>query len=182
MMRARVMARLGAMLLASGLLAACGDGGVGETRAWMKQVEKQTVPKVKPLPEPKTFEPYGYGARQEPDPFDPTKLLGEMARVAQAGNANQPDLERPKELLENFPLDTMRMVGTIEKGGVRYALLQVERTLHRVRSGQRIGQNYGRITRIGEGAIEIRESVQDATGDWVERMAHIELQQRAAAK
>ncbi len=179
MMRARVMA----LLLASGLLAACGDGGVGETRAWMKQVEKQTVPKVKPLPEPKTFEPYGYGARQEPDPFDPTKLLGEMARMAQArSNANQPDLERPKELLETFPLDTMRMVGTIQKGGVNYALVQVERSLYRVRSGQRIGQNYGRITRVSEGAIEIRESVQDATGDWVERMAHIELQQRAAAK
>lgn len=182
MMGKRMRARLIVLALASGLLAGCGDGGVGETRAWMKQVEKQTVPKVKPLPEPKTFEPYGYDAREAPDPFDQAKLLGEMARVAQAGNANQPDLERPKELLENFPLDTMRMVGTIEKGGVKYALLQVERTLHRVRSGQRIGQNYGRITRIGEGAIEIRESVQDATGDWVERMAHIELQHRAAAK
>ncbi len=177
MMRARVTA----LVLASGLLAGCGDGGVGETRAWMKQVEKQTVPKVKPLPEPKTFEPYGYDAREAPDPFDPNKLLGEMARMARASsNANQPDLERPKELLETFPLDTMRMVGTIQKGGVTYALLQVERSLYRVRSGQRIGQNYGRITRVSEGAVEIRESVQDATGDWVERMAHIELQSRAA--
>ena len=169
--------RLAIMVVASGLLAACGDGGVGETRAWMKQIEQQTVPKVKPLPEPKTFEPYGYDAREAPDPFDATKLLGEMGRMAQASNnANQPDLERPRELLENFPLDTMRMVGTIEKAGVKYALLQIERTLHRVRPGQRIGQNYGRITRISEGAVEIRESVQDATGDWVERMAHIELQ------
>lgn len=182
MMHTRQSARLGLLLIASGLLAACGDGGVGETRAWMKQVEKQTVPKVKPLPEPKTFEPYGYDARAAQDPFDQAKLLGEAARVAQAGNANQPDLDRPREVLESYPLDTMRMVGTIQKGGVNYALLQVERTLHRVRAGQRIGQNYGRITRVGEGAIEIRESVQDATGDWVERMAHIELQQRAAAK
>lgn len=182
MMHTRRSIRLALLLLASGLLAACGDGGVGETRAWMKQVEKQTVPKVKPLPEPKTFEPYGYDARAAQDPFDQAKLLGEAARVAQAGNANQPDLARPREVLETYPLDTMRMVGTIQKGGVNYALLQVERTLHRVRAGQRIGQNYGRITRVGEGAIEIRESVQDATGDWVERMAHIELQQRAAAK
>ena len=183
MMRARAMGRLGALLLASSLLAACGDGGVGETRAWMKQVEQQTVPKVKPLPEPKTFEPYAYGAREAPDPFDPAKLLGEMGRMAQASsNANQPDLERPKEVLETFPLDTMRMVGTIQKGGVNYALVQVERSLYRVRSGQRIGQNYGRITRVSEGAIDISESVQDATGDWVERKAHIELQHRAAAK
>ena len=181
MMGARMTGRHSALLLASGLLAGCGDGGVGETRAWMKGVEKQTVPKVKPLPEPKTFEPYGYDPRAALDPFDPNKLLGEMARMAQAsGNANQPDLERPKELLETFPLDTMRMVGTIQKGGVNYALLQVERSLYRVRSGQRIGQNYGRITRVSEGAVEIRESVQDATGDWVERIAHIELQSRAA--
>ena len=181
MMHARRMAHLGAALIAASLLAACGDGGVGETRAWMKQVEQQTVPKVKPLPEPKTFEPYGYDAREAPDPFDQGKLLGEMARAARAGNANQPDLERPKEPLENYPLDTMRMVGTIEKGGVKFALLQIERTLYRVRAGQRIGQNYGRITRVGEDAVEIRESVQDATGDWVERMAHIELQYRAEA-
>ena len=65
MMRARAMGRMGALLVAGSLLAACGDGGVGETRAWMKGVEKQTVPKVKPLPEPKTFEPYGYDPRAE---------------------------------------------------------------------------------------------------------------------
>lgn len=165
------------LVLAASLLAGCGDGGVGETRAWMKQVEKETVPKVKPLPEPKTFQPYAYDPRAALDPFEQSKLLGELARMAQAGhNANQPDLNRPKEPLENYPLDTMRMVGTMQKGGVLFALLQIERSLYRVRAGQRLGQNYGRISRVNEGAIEIRESVQDATGDWVERMANIELQ------
>ena len=179
MIRAHVIA----LFAAAALLAGCGDGGVGETRAWMKEVEGRTVSKVKPLPEPKTFQPHAYLPGEALDPFDQTKLLGELARMAQAsGNANQPDLERPKELLETFPLDMMRMVGTMQKGGVTYALVQVERSLYRVRSGQRIGQNYGRITRVSEGAIEIKESVQDATGDWVERMAHIELQHRAAAK
>ena len=168
--------RLGVLLVASGLLAACGDGGVRETRAWMKTVEGQTVPKVKPLPEPKTFEPFGYDVREAADPFDPAKLLGAAAREVQPGNTGQPDLDRPREPLEHFPLDTMRMVGTIQKGGVHYALVQVERTLYRVRSGHRIGQNHGRVTRVNEGAIEIKESVQDATGDWVERVAHIELQ------
>lgn len=171
MMRMKTMA----LLASASMLAGCGDGGVGEIQAWMVQVEKETVPKVKPLPEPKTFEPYAYGVREAPDPFAPVKLLGEVP-LAQAGNANAPDQNRPKEVMENFPLDTMRMVGTIQKGGVTYALLQVERTLYRVRSGQRIGQNYGRITRVSGDAIEIRESVQDATGDWVERTAHIELQ------
>jgi len=166
-----------ALLAAALLLAGCGDGGVGETRAWMQQVEQRTVPKVKPLPEPKTFEPHGYHPNEALDPFDQTKLLGELARMAQASpNANQPDLTRPKEPLEYFPLDTMRMVGTMKKAGVNYALVQVERALYRVRPGQRLGQNYGRVSRISDDAIEIRESVQDATGDWVERMANIELQ------
>lgn len=171
MMRMKTIALLAVASLAAG----CGDGGVGEIRTWMKQVEKETVPQVKPLPEPKTFEPYGYHAREAPDPFSPVKLLGDVT-VAQPDNANAPDVNRPKEVMENFPLDTMRMVGTMKKAGVTYALLQVERTLYRVRPGQRIGQNFGRITRVSEEAVEIRETVQDATGDWVERMAQIELQ------
>lgn len=73
MMRMKTMALLAAASLAAG----CGDGGVGEIRDWMKQVEAETVPKVKPLPEPKTFEPYGYNAREAPDPFALTKLVGE---------------------------------------------------------------------------------------------------------
>jgi type IV pilus assembly protein PilP len=166
-----------ALLAAALLLAGCGDGGVGETRAWMQQVEARTVAKVKPLPELKTFEPHGYDPREALDPFDQAKLLGELARMAQTvPNANQPDLNRPKEPLEMVPLDTMRMVGTMKKGGVSYALLQVESALYRVRPGQRLGQNYGRVARISDDAVEIRESVQDATGDWVERIAHIELQ------
>lgn len=166
-----------ALVAAATLLAGCGDGGVGETRAWMAQVEKRTVSKVKPLPEPKTFQPHGYNPREALDPFDPNKLLGELARMAQASpNANQPDLNRPKEPLEMVPLDTMRMVGTMQKGGVKFAMLQVERSLYRIRPGQRLGQNYGRVSRISDDAVEIRESVQDATGDWVERIAHIELQ------
>ena len=169
-----------APLVAALLLAGCGDGGVGETRAWMEQVKKQTVPKVKPLPEPKNFVPHAYNQREAMDPFAQVKLMGEAAR--RDGSANRPDLDRPKEVLENFPLDVMRMVGTMQKGGVTYALLQVERTLYRVRAGQRIGQNFGRIVRVSDEAIEIRETVEDATGDWVERMAHIELQNKESGK
>lgn len=178
---ARSGRRLGLPLLAALLLAGCADRGVNEVRTWMKQVEKQTVPQVKPLAEPKTFVPYAYDSREALDPFDQAKLLGELARAAQS-NANQPDLNRPKELLENYPLDTMQMVGSIRKGGVDYALLQIERTLYRVRTGQRLGQNYGRIVRVSDSAIEIRESVQDATGEWVERIAHIELQNKESGK
>jgi type IV pilus assembly protein PilP len=173
-----MMLRHIAALLATVVLAGCGDGSVAEVRTWMKQVEKDTLPAVKPLPEPKQFVPYAYDPREAIEPFNPDKLLGEMARVAAAsGNPNKPDTNRPKELLENYPLDTMRMVGTLQKSGVNYALVQIERSVFQVRPGQRIGQNYGMVTRVTDGAIDIREVMQDATGDWVERMAKLELQE-----
>lgn len=165
------------MALASALLAGCGDSDVREVRDWMEQVKHDTHPSVKPLPEPKDFLPYAYGAKDTVDPFDPNKLLGELARAAAtSNNPNQPDLQRPRELLETFPLDTMQMVGTMEKGGTRYALLQVDRSLYQVKTGQRIGQNFGVVTHVGEDAVDIREVVQDAAGEWTGRMTKLELQ------
>ncbi|WP_075794265.1 pilus assembly protein PilP [Massilia putida] len=165
------------MALASALLAGCGDSDVREVRDWMEQVKHDTHPTVKPLPEPKDFLPYAYGAKDAVDPFDPNKLLGELARAAATSdNPNQPDLKRPRELLETFPLDTMQMVGMMEKGGTRYALLQVDRSLYQVKTGQRIGQNFGVVTRVGEDAVDIREVVQDAAGEWTGRMTKLELQ------
>lgn len=165
------------MALASALLAGCGASDVREVQDWMDQVRRDTHPSVKPLPEPKDFLPYAYGAKDAVDPFNPTKLLGELARAAATSdNPNQPDMQRPRELLETFPLDTMQMVGMIEKGGARYALLQVDRSLYQVTTGQRIGQNFGVVTHVGEDAVDIREVVQDAAGEWTGRMTKLELQ------
>lgn len=165
------------------LLAGCGDSDVREVRDWMEQVKHDTHPSVKPLPEPKDFIPYAYDAKEAVDPFNPNKLLGELARAAAtSNNPNQPDLARPRELLETFPLDTMQMVGTMEKAGVRYALLQIDRSLYQVRAGQRIGQNFGVVTRVGDDAVDIRETVQDAAGEWAERGAKLELQTKENRK
>jgi type IV pilus assembly protein PilP len=164
-------------LMATLLLAGCGDSDVREVRDWMEQVKRDTRPAVKPLPEPKDFLPYAYGAKDAVDPFDANKLLGELARTAAtSNNPNQPDLQRPREQLETFPLDTMQMVGTMEKGGTRFALLQIERALYQVKAGQRIGQNFGVVTHVGEDAVDIHEVVQDAAGEWTQRMTKLELQ------
>jgi type IV pilus assembly protein PilP len=161
---------------AAALLAGCGDGDVKEVRDWMQKVQRETTPAVKPLPEPKQFVPYAYNPGNAIEPFSEAKLLNEMARVAATTtNPLQPDGNRPREVLENYPLDTMRMVGTLQKGGINYALVQIDSSIHQVKAGRRIGQNHGLVTRITEGAIDIREVVQDATGDWVERKATIEL-------
>ncbi|UGQ46776.1 pilus assembly protein PilP [Massilia endophytica] len=167
----RKLASLACLLL----LSACGDSDVQEVRQWMKEVDAQTRVAVKPLEEPKTFVPFAYAAQDAPDPFSPNKLLAELAK-ARPGGGIQPDTGRRKEFLEGFPLDTMKMVGTLAKGGVTYALLQVDRSVYQVRQGQHLGQNFGLITSISEDTVNVKELVQDATGDWVERMSKLELQ------
>ncbi|WP_313872816.1 pilus assembly protein PilP [Rugamonas sp. DEMB1] len=165
---------LAAALLA---LAGCSDSDVQEVRQWMRQVDGQAQVYVSPLSAPKTFIPFAYASGEAVDPFNPNKLLVELAKSANRGGGIKPDTERRKELLESYPLDTVKMVGTIEQGGVVYALLQVDRAVHQVRSGQHVGQNFGLVTGVSENVVSIKEIVQDATGDWVERMSRLELQE-----
>lgn len=159
------------------LLAACSDSDVKEVKDWMEQVRKETKPQVKPIDEPKTFIPFAYTARDAIDPYSPNKLLAELARAAaKSNNPFKPDMDRRKELLENYPLDNFTMVGVMQKGGINYALLRLDRAIHQVRVGQHIGQNFGLVTNVTEDAIHIKEVVQDAAGEWVERQSKLELQ------
>lgn len=167
-----------ALALAGAMLAGCSDGDVREVQRWMDETKKNTKVAVKPLAEPKTFIPFAYRAQDAADPFDANKLLAELARTdARSGNRFKPDMERRRELLETFPLDTMRMVGVLQKGGVNHALLQIDRSVYQVKAGQRLGQNFGVVTSVSEQAVNIREVVQDAAGEWVERMSKLELQE-----
>lgn len=167
-----------ASVLLAVLLAGCSDGDIAEVNAWMEQTRANTTVRVKPLTEPKTFIPFAYSAQQELDPFDQNKLLAEMARVAdETPSQYKPDMNRRKEYLESFPLDTFQMVGSMHKGGVAYALLQMDRSVFQVTRGQRIGQNYGVVTGVLDNAVSIKETVQDAAGEWVERMSRLELQE-----
>jgi type IV pilus assembly protein PilP len=176
--------RMLAAALTAVLLAGCSASDVKEVQDWMAQVKKDTRVQVVPLSEPKTFIPFAYTAREETDPFSPNKLLAELARAAERSDNNKykPDMERRKELLEAYPLDTFAMVGVLQKGGINYALLQIDRQVYQVRVGQRIGQNYGLVTSVTEGAINIKEVVQDAGGEWVERQSKLELQESKEAK
>jgi type IV pilus assembly protein PilP len=175
--------RMGALALTAALLAGCSASDVKEVQDWMAQVKKDTHVAVVPLSEPKTFIPFAYTAREETDPFSPNKLLAELARAAEkSDNKFKPDMQRRKELLENFPLDTFAMVGVIQKAGINYGLLQIDRAVHQVRVGQRIGQNYGLVTSVSETVVNIKEVVQDAGGEWVERLSKLELQESKETK
>ncbi|HZX25685.1 MAG TPA: pilus assembly protein PilP [Telluria sp.] len=175
--------RLAPGLALAALLGGCGDGDVQEVQAWMDKTRAETKVHVEPLSEPKTFIPYAYTGADAPDPFSQNKLLVELAKsAANSTSPYKPDMNRRKELLENFPLDTIRMVGAIQKGGVNYALLQIDNAVHQVRAGQHLGQNFGLVTSVTDSAVNIRETVQDAAGEWVERMAKLELQEAKDSK
>ncbi|NMM77361.1 pilus assembly protein PilP [Acidovorax sp. SRB_14] len=179
------MNRTTAVLIALSFLplAGCGPSGEDELRQWMADERAQTKPRVTPITEPKQFQPQAYTAEGSMEPFNPLKLTQALrrdsAQVASNAALIAPEMARRKEPLEAFPLDTMSMVGSLEKSGKPTALLKVDNLLYQVQAGSYLGQNYGRITKITETAIQMREIVQDATGDWIERTASLELQEGA---
>lgn len=157
-------------------LAGCDDGQV-ELRAWMDETRKNTPVVVDKVPPPKTFAPFRYGANADVEPFSQAKLKVAAPTASRAGSLLQPDPRRAKEPLEAFPLDNLKMVGNLRQGGANVALLQAEAALYPVRVGNYIGTNSGRVLRISESEVSIRELVQDAAGDWVERDTALRLQE-----
>lgn len=163
------------------LTAGCSSSGEEELRQWMTELRANTKPRITPLTEPKQFKPQNYSADGATDPFNSVKLTQALRRDSTQLAANAtliaPEMSRRKEPLEAYPLDTMVMVGSLNKTGSPTALLKVDNLLYQVRVGSYLGQNYGKITQITETAIQLREIVQDATGDWIERQTTLDLQE-----
>ena len=162
-------------------LLGCGPSGEDDLRQWMADERAQTKPRVTPLTEPKQFKPELYTAESGMEPFNPLKLTQALrrdtAQVASNVALIAPEMARRKEPLEAFPLDTMAMVGSLNKVNHPTALLKVDNLLYQVQLGDYLGQNYGRITKITETGVQMREIVQDPTGDWIERTVSLELQE-----
>lgn len=178
----RQMRFSGWLVLAACLpLVACTSSEQEELQTWMAQERANARPRIKPLEEPKLFTPQAYLGSESMDPFNPMKLMQVLRRESVQSNANTSlmaaELNRRKEPLEAEPLDAMTMVGSLDKKGVPTALVRVGTLLYQVRSGNYLGQNYGKITRITETSIQLREIVQDGSGDWIERNSTLELQE-----
>jgi len=165
------------------LISGCGASNEDDTREWIVQERNQARPKVAPLPAPKQFVPEQYENSTSMEPFSSLKLTQALkrdsAQVASNAGLVAPELARRKEHLEDYPLDVMTMVGSISKAGEPVALIKVENLLYQVKVGQYLGQNYGRVTKIGETELALREIVQDSGGEWIERMATLKLQEKS---
>lgn len=162
-------------------LAGCGPTGEDELRMWMADQRANTKPSVTPLTEPKKFVPESYAQDGAIEPFNQVRLTQALRRdstqVASNAALIAPEMARRKEPLEAFPLDSMAMVGSLNKEGAPTALLKVDNLIYQVKVGGYLGQNYGKITKITENSIQLREIAQDATGDWIERAASLDLQE-----
>lgn len=169
------------LIAMSMLLTGCGASGDEELRQWMTDLRATTKPYVTPLTEPKQFLPQDYTTDSGVEPFNPVKLTQALRKESTQSASNAaliaPEMARRKEPLEAYPLDVMAMVGSMDKKGQPTALLRVDKLLYQVRVGNYIGPNYGKITKITENSIQLREIVQDATGDWIERTASLDLQE-----
>ena len=160
------------------LLAGCGSD-IDELRQWMEQQRKEAKPTVSPLLPPKKFLPQPYEASGGVDPFSTQKLsVAIKQEAAQPNSLLTAEINRRKEPLEAYPLDNMSMVGSLTRENRRYALLRVDSLLYQVKAGDYLGQNFGRITKISETEITLREVVQDAAGEWIERTSTLQLQEK----
>jgi|SRR5690349_12106774 len=160
-------------------LVGCG-GEQEELSQWMEQQKREVKPNVQPLSPPKKFVPQPYIALNGVEPFSAQKLTVALKQEAKQPNSLlAAEINRRKEPLEAYPLDSMQMVGSVTKTGRPYALLKVDNLLYQVKPGDYLGQNYGKITKISETDVSLREIVQDAAGEWIERVSTLQLQERA---
>jgi type IV pilus assembly protein PilP len=157
-------------LLALIAVSTTGCGGNGDLDEYINKVKAQPGGRIEPLPQIKPYEMFAYEAQNLRSPFVPDSARGRSA----AGP--HPEANRPKEYLEQFPLDTLKMVGTLQRDNVRYGLLQTQDGLvHRVVPGNFVGQNDGRVVEVTDGGVQVEELVPDGIGGFYKRSAAIGL-------
>ncbi|HVS26867.1 MAG TPA: pilus assembly protein PilP [Burkholderiales bacterium] len=166
------MKRKACTLLLGLLLTGCGGEEFQDIKDFIKESEQGLKGRVEPLPEVKPYEPFNYNAFDLPDPFKPRKI----EPVKGGGGKLQPDVNRRKEALEVYPLENLRMVGTLQQKNVIYALIKTpDNNLYRVKTGNYMGQNFGLITDVSEASLKLKELIQDSAGDWSERESSLQL-------
>jgi type IV pilus assembly protein PilP len=154
-------------------LSGCGGDGMDDLKRFVAETGRDMQGKIEPLPQVRAYEPFSYEAFELPDPFKPRKLA-----TGGGSGGLQPDLMRPKEPLEAYSLETLKMVGILAKKGQMQAVIQTpDKAVYHLRKGNYVGQNFGMITQITENSVTLREIVQDSGGDWSERTSTLTLQE-----
>jgi type IV pilus assembly protein PilP len=173
------MSRARLLLIGLAVIAAGCAQDMSDLEDYALEVKARTSKNIEPIPQPKPYEPFVYEPGDRRDPFLAI-LQSREAALAGAGGAGaiKPDVDRPKEPLEEFPLDSLRMVGTITMQQRAYALVRApDSVVHRVSVGDHVGQNYGKITGISETEVVLMEIIPDGLGGYIQRPASVALTQ-----
>lgn len=158
-------------------LSACSSGSLSDLQDYVQRIKAKPAERIPPLPEFKMYETFAYSASDIRDPFTMFEEEGELQQATVSLYAGpKPDENRNKETLEQYPLDTLRFVGKLEKDNEQWAIVtSPDKLVHRVKVGNYLGQNYGKVTAVTETQLEISELVPDGMGGWIEREAALSL-------
>ncbi len=174
---------MGARLFAIGLglvaLSACSDGGdFADLRAYMDEVRAKPKGSIEPLPAFLPYEAFTYSAASLRHPFQPPMKL-DLAQRQKGTKDIKPDDTRIKQFLEQFNIENFVMVGTLANGVGNYALIKGGDGVHRVKIGDYLGRNHGRVVEINEAEVDVVEIVPDGDGGWLERPRSLTLKERS---
>ena len=176
--RLTVCLRLVLVLSIPGLLAAC-NAGTSDLVEFVRQIKSQPSGRIDPIPEFQPYQNFEYVSHDLRDPFKlvdfrrPDENTDEIRSIL---SGPKPIIDRPREPLEDFPLDTLRLKGTLTRGGIKWGLIFApDNTIHRVIEGHYMGQNHGRITLVTDQVIELTEIVPDGLGNYIERSSAVAL-------
>lgn len=165
------------------LIAGCSQG-MNDLRQYAERIKQRPGGRIEPIPQIKPYESYSYQVEEERSPFEKdVDMAEEQEKQEGAGDGITPDFNRNKEFLERFSLDGLTMKGTLTIGGEKYALIQdPDGKVHRVTTGDHMGQNYGEILRIAPNEITLNEIVPDGMGGWRERQTTLSLPEEQEAQ
>lgn len=146
------------------ILTGCIGANISELDTWMENNPTDIHVTIEPIPEVQPYTAFIYQASNNVDPFSSSKLNAGLLGVSKSIHDT-----RPKQLLEEFDLERLKMVGVLSKNGVSYALIKSPKGLHRSSVGDYLGQNNGKIVKITESEVELSETVQEVNGEWIQR-------------
>jgi type IV pilus assembly protein PilP len=161
------------------LLTGCGEG-LGDLREFVTSIRNQPAGRIEPIPEFQPYQSFEYTSHDLRDPFklvDFRRPEQNPEEISQITDGLRPDVDRVREPLEDFPLDTLRLKGTIDdKDGIKWGLIFApDNTIHRVIEGNYLGQNHGRIISVSDQTIDLTEIIPDGLGNYIERSSAISL-------
>lgn len=176
------LCRLTALLIVVGLTGCADSDDLADLKEYVAEVKARQKTAIEPLPEIKAVEPYIFSPEDLRDPFVLDEKVAPVEEI-KVESGIRPDTARPKEELESYELDALRMVGTVFREGELWALVRAsDGTIHRVKAGNHMGRNFGKILRVKEDQIELLEIIPDTPGTWRERKASLDLAEASGSK